>query len=179
MDIGRHFAQWMPFFAGKLWVAFCVRKFGSQGQLLGGSPMFSPTAGQSLGITQYLVAGIATFVGSKLAGTSKLLSATEFQRGCFDFIFTKLLWTEGIARSEVAQGYFGATPSYQPRTGQTWLTRGNRSVAMQGFGDELVQRSPLDGALGDELVHRSPLDGDINYRAYTREGDPFRASYNV
>lgn len=170
--------KWLPAFAGKLFVAFAVRKVGGLGggQLLGGAPIQSPTAGQSWGLGQYIVAALAAHFGAKLF--KRVLNPSEFRRGGLDLLFTKLIWTEGIARSDWAKQQFGNTgPSYSPSTGQTWLSTGGRSVAMQG---ELVEASPLDG----ELVEASPLDGHrgmpgASMASYhpTESADPYVTNY--
>ncbi len=166
--------KWLPAFAGKLFVAFAVRRIGALGgqQLLGGGPVISPTAGTSWGFGQYIVAGLATHFGSKLF--KSVLDPSGFRRGGYDLILTKLVWTEGIARSPWAAEAFGNYgPRYSPRTGQTWLsTPGGGSVAMQG---ELVEASPLDG----ELVEASPLDGSPVSASYGPgdTGDPYVDRY--
>lgn len=165
----------MPFFAGKLFTAFVVRKWGAlgggAGQLLGGGPVQSWTAGQSWTMGQYILAGLAAHFGAKLFGRSKMLNASAFRKGGFDLIFTKLMWTEGIARSEWAKQQFGnaGNVAYSPGTGQTWLSQGGQSVAMQG--GVLVEASPLDG----ELVTATPLDGMASYTSPA--ADPYRAAY--
>lgn len=170
--------KWLPAFAGKLFVAFAVRKVGTLGggQLMGGAPIISPTAGQSWGLGQYVVAALATHFGSRLF--KRVLNPSEFRRGGYDLILTKLVWTEGIARSDWAKAQFGNLgPSYSPATGQTWLsTPSGRSVAMQG---ELVAASPLDG----ELVEASPLDnthsasGGRAMTSYRESEDPYVTQY--
>lgn len=171
--------KWLPAFAGKLFVAFAVRKVGGLGggQLLGGAPTQSPTAGQSWGLGQYIVAALATHFGSKLF--KRVLNPAEFRRGGYDLLLTKLVWTEGIARSDWAKEQFGNySTSYSPSTGQTWLSAGGRQVAMQG---ELVESSSLDG----ELVEASPLDGSnggqrgagmMPYHA-SESNDPYVTNY--
>lgn len=165
-------SKWLPAFAGKLFVAFAVRRIGTLGgqQLLGGGPVISPTAGTSWGFGQYIVAGLATHFGSKLF--KRVLDPAGFRRGGYDLILTKLVWTEGIARSPWAAEAFGNYgPSYNQRTGQTWLsTGGGRSVAMQG---ELVEASPLDG----ELVEASPLDGMSSAYGPGPSSDPYVSNY--
>ena len=183
--MGTQLKRWGPFFAGKLWVAYAVRRWGnlggSPGQLLGGGPVQSQFAGQSWALGQYVVAGLALWVGGKLARMVNL-DVSQFRAGCYDAIFTKLLWTEGIARSPAAKAAFGNI-RYNPRTGQKWMSTGRgRYVAMQGFGDELVTASALDGgrAMGDELVTASALDGPRGYGYVNAQGsstDPFRSAY--
>lgn len=123
------------------------------GQLLGGGVMQSQTAGGSWSAAQYAIAFVGAHFGAKIFG--KFFSPTEFQRGARDLIFTKLVWTELIGRSQWAKQQFGGF-RYNRNTGTTWLTGGGRAVSMQG----LVQASPLDG-----LVQASPLDG-TGYGSY-------------
>ena len=93
---------------------------------------------------QYVVAAIAVWIGSKTIGRF-MRDEAGFRRGGVDLILTKLVWTEGIARSQWAKSTFGNYPSvrYDPGTGQTWLNQGGQWAAMQG--GELVDASPLDG----------------------------------
>ncbi|TPV95536.1 MAG: hypothetical protein B7733_09425 [Myxococcales bacterium FL481] len=140
-----------------------MRRWGSLGgvggQLLGGGPVQSWTAGTSLTFGQYILGALAVHFGSKIFG--KFLNAEEFRRGGYDLLLTKLVWTEGIARSDWARSQFGNVGvRYSPDTGQTWLSQGGQWAAMQG---ELVEASPLDG----ELVEASPLDGSPTH-AYGR-----------
>lgn len=150
----------VPRLAGKLFVAWAVQRFGQQGgaSLIGQTGYTSPTAGGSWNSTQYVVAVLAAAVGSRLFG--RWVSAAEFKRGAMDLILTKLVWTEGIARSAWAQQTFGNVAEgtiSRDNQGQTWIFSAGRWQAMQG----LVEASPLDG-YGD-LVEASPLDGAAGY----------------
>jgi hypothetical protein len=164
-----------PRFLGKLWVAWAVRRWGAQfgGGGLFGTPQTSPTAGESWTLGQYFIGYLALTVGSNFFG--RWVSPAQFRQGGIDLLFTKLAWTEGIARSQWAQTQFGAATYGQAEgdvqqtpDGQTWLQQGGQWVALQG---QLVQSSPLDGA----LVSASPLDGAGSYgmgHQLTPETDP-------
>jgi hypothetical protein len=184
----------MPRLAGKLWTSWVVRRWGALGgaggQLLGGGPVQSWTAGSSWTLGQYGLAILAAHFGSKLFG--KVLDAGDFRQGCWDLILTKLIWTEGIARSDWAKSQFGS-PRIRGnrRTGQAWLQQGGQWEALQGahgMGDTIVDAGALDGPMGDTIVTANQLDGlmhpgtpdAIAQRArWTGSGDvnPWNAAY--
>lgn len=146
--------KFFPSLAGKLAVAWAVRRWGGDGSIMGDMRL-SPTAGESWSMGQYLVAGIVAQYGGKLFG--RFLNAAEFRRGAWDLILTKLIWTEGISRSDWAKQQFGTAESaiaYDPTVGQSYINQGGSYNAMQG----LVGKSALDG-----LVESSPLDGPTSY----------------
>lgn len=149
-SIASEVKSFMPRLAGKLAVAWAVRRWGGPGSIFG-DMRASPTAGESWSMGQYLVAGLVAQYGPKLLG--KFVNPTEFRRGAWDLILTKLIWTEGISRSPWAQQQFGTTDSaiaFDPGVGQMYLNQGGQWSAMQG----LVESSALDG-----LVEASPMDG--------------------
>ena len=87
----------------------------------------------------------------------KFVNASEFKRGAWDLILTKLIWTEGISRSDWAKKQFGNTEGaigWDRNTGQSYINQGGSMNAMQG----IVGASALDG-----IVESSPLDGGVNY----------------
>lgn len=144
----------LPRLAGTLATAWAVRQFGKPGGLFGTS-FTSPMMGNSWGWSQYAIAGIVAMWGPKLLG--KFVNAKEFQRGAVDLIIQKIVWTEGIARSDWAQRQFGNDIGIDSGTGQMYLDQGGGNyAAMQGY-DGLVEASPLDG-----LVEASPLDGETS-----------------
>lgn len=144
----------LPRLAGTLATAWAVRQFGKQGGLFGTAHV-SPTMGESWGWSQYAIAGAVAMWGPKLLG--KFVSPKEFQRGAVDLIIQKLVWTEGIARSEWAVKQFGNDVGLDPSSGQMYMNQGGDNwSAMQGY-DGLVEASPLDG-----LVEASPLDGSVS-----------------
>jgi hypothetical protein len=162
--------------AGKLAVAFAVRRWGSGGGLFG-TPSVSPTQGESWGPGQYLTAVLAMHFGAKLFG--RFVAPAEFRRGAADLITSKLVWTEGISRMPMMQQAFGG-PVRLDDGGQVWVDQGGQWDAMQG----LVEGSALDG-----LVEGSALDGgwlppgtDSQFAlraAYQGSGyaSPFQAAY--
>lgn len=154
LGLGKEFGDFLPRLAGKLVVAWVVRRYGTSGSLFGGAPTTSQTAGTSWTLGQYLLAYLAAVYGSKLFG--RVLDSGKFREGAMDLILTKFVWTEGIARSDWARQQFGAPQvRWSPQTGQSWLAQGGQWSAMQGgMGDALVEQSPLDG-----LVEATPLDG--------------------
>jgi len=154
--LSKEFSDFLPRLAGKLVVAWVVRRYGSTGQLFGGGPVNSQTAGQSWTFGQYILAVLAAHFGSKVFG--RVISGEKFREGAIDLILTKFVWTEGIARSDWAKTQFGSPQiRYSPRSGQSWLAQGGQWSAMQG----LVEASPLDG-----LVEASPLDGNAGRGGY-------------
>jgi hypothetical protein len=149
-------SRFLPSLAGKLFVSAVVKRFGTQGGSLFGGPQSSPTVGGSWSMGQYLAALLAANLGAKVFG--RFLNAAEFRRGGMDLILTKLVYTEGLARSPGLQAILGNVPENQIRVdadGQTYLQQGGRWVAMQG---PLISASPLDG-----LVEAAPLDGPPGY----------------
>lgn len=153
--LGKEFGDFLPRLAGKLVVAWVIRRYGAQGQLFGGAVRNSPMAGGSWTLGQYVLAYLAAHFGAKVFG--RVLDGTKFREGAMDLIMTKFVWTEGFSRSTWAQQQFGAPQvAYSPGSGQSWVAQGGQWSAMQGtgMGDALVSESPLDG-----LVESSPLDG--------------------
>jgi len=156
--------RWGWRFAGKLAASFVIRKFGSPGNLTGGPAYQSPTAGSSLTIGQYIMASMTVRVIAHLGKRFFGAGAQQLIEGADDLLLTKLVWTEGISRSQWARGAFGNVNgriAYTP--GQMWVGQHGQWNAMQGLGSELVQASPLDGPLGSELVQASPLDGPMGH----------------
>lgn len=145
----------MPYFLGKLTVSYAIRRWSGRGQLLGGAPVKSYTAGSSLTAGQYLVGLVALHLAAGVFSRMSFINRGDFLKGGYFFLFTKLVWTEGFARNDWARQAFGNV-RYSPDTGQTWVQQGNQYVAMQG---ELVEASPLDG----ELVEASALDGGLSH----------------
>lgn len=143
----------LPRLAGKLAVAWAVRRWGGTGSVWGGGVVTSPTAGESWTWKQYGIALLVAQFGPKVFG--KFVDASGFRQGAMDLIVTKAVWTEGIARSPWAQQQFGTGDVMaDPGNGQLYWDQGGRQVAMQG----LVQASSLDA-----LVEASPLDGPNDY----------------
>lgn len=158
-QLSRQVKGWAPRFLGKLWVAWLVRRWGGRGQLFGGDVVQSYTAGASLSFGQYILGAIGVHVGAMVFGSFKFINKAEFLDGGYDYLLTKLVWTEGFARNGWAKQQFGNV-RYSPGSGQTWVQQGDQWAAMQGaMGDALVEASPLDG----ELVEASPLDGTGSY----------------
>ena len=148
----------LPRLAGTLAVAWAVRQFGKGGGLFG-QQFTSPTMGESWGWSQYAIAGAVAMWGPKLLG--KFINAKEFQRGAVDLIVQKLVWTEGIARSDWAVQQFGNTIGIDSGSGQMYMDQGGGNyAAMQGYGN-LVEASPMDG-----LVEASPMDGSHGMSSY-------------
>lgn len=156
--ITREFQRFMPRLAGKLWVAWVVRRWGALGgaggQLLGGGATQSWTAGSSWTLGQYILAGVAIHFGSKIFG--RVMPAEQFREGGWDLILTKLVWTEGISRSDWAKAQFGSPRvAYSPGSGQAWMEQGGQWSALQGE-ERIVEASPLDGT---RIREASALDG--------------------
>ena len=145
----------LPRLAGTLATAWAVRQFGKSGGLFG-QQFTSPMMGESWGWSQYAIAGAVAMWGPKLLG--KFINAKEFQRGAVDLIVQKLVWTEGIARSDWAVRQFGNTIGIDSGSGQMYMDQGSGNyAAMQG----LVEASPMDG-----LVEASPMDGSHGMSSY-------------
>lgn len=157
LGLGSVFAEMknaLPRLAGTLATAWAVTQFGKRGGLFSQSHT-SPMMGESWGWGQYAVAGAVAMWGPKLLG--KFVNAKEFQRGAVDLIIQKLVWTEGIARSDWAVQQFGNDIGLDRSTGQMYVDQGGGDYsAMQGYRG-LVESSPLDG-----LVGASPLDGQTS-----------------
>ena len=148
----------LPRLAGTLATAWAVRQFGKSGGLFG-QQFTSPMMGESWGWSQYAIAGAVAMWGPKLLG--KFINAKEFQRGAVDLIVQKLVWTEGIARSDWAVQQFGNTIGIDSGSGQMYMDQGGGNyAAMQGYGN-LVEASPMDG-----LVEASPMDGGHGMSSY-------------
>jgi hypothetical protein len=141
--------DFVPRLLGKLFVAFAVRRWGQQGSIMGGQSQ-SPMYGNSWTLGGYVVAVLATHIGARLFG--KFISSAGFKQGGWDLILTKLVWTEGFARSPWLQQTFGQAEGQVQvgPDGQSWILQGGQWNAMQG----IVESSPLDG-----IVESSPLDG--------------------
>ena len=171
-----------PRILGKLWVVWAVRRWGGQGSLWPGAPaMQSPFAGRSWTIGNYIVGYIALrLAAGALARARGSAWAHQFFHGGFDALATKLVWTEGFARSPWLQQQFGhhhhhmgqlmtASPLdgmgategqvHEDQSGQTWMYMDGAWQALQGHDayGQLVTASPLDGF--GQLVTASPLDG--------------------
>lgn len=143
----------LPRLIGRLAVAWAVRRWGGTGSLWGNGVVTSPSAGVSWNWNQYMVASLVAAFGPKLFG--KFVNATEFRRGAVDIIITKLVWTEGISKSQWAVQQFGTGGDIMGdnSTGQLYVNQGGSYNAMQGYGD-VVEASALDG-----LVEANALDG--------------------
>ena len=138
---------------GKLATAWAVRRWSQSPGGIFGTAHTSPTAGEGWSLPQYAIAGAVAMWGPALL--RRFVNPSEFRRGAVDLMLEKLVWTEGLARSQWAQNAFGTGDvGYNGSSGQTYVQQGNRWNAMQG----LVAASPLDG-----LVEASALDGDPSY----------------
>jgi len=173
-SIGSDFRDAIPRFLGKLWVAWAVRRWGAQFGTGGmfGQAHVSPTAGESWTFGQYALGYIAANFGARMFARMLHIDAAKFRQGGLDLVFTKLFWTEGIARSQWAQTQFG-TPHYghqmlgqaegdvrEGPNGQLWMMQNGQWIALQGaHGGQLVTASKLDG----QLVAASRLDGVGSY----------------
>lgn len=142
---------------GKLFVSFCVQRWGRGGGLFSSGARTSVFAGQSWTFRNYVVALAAGYFGAK--ALSKFgwgrAYAKDFWTGAFTAITSKLLWTEGFARSPLLQTAFGRYPNnvaVDP-SGTTWIQRDGAWQSM--MGGQLVDASSLDG----QLVDASSLDG--------------------
>jgi hypothetical protein len=158
----------LPYGLATLAQAFTVRKWGDTwgvGVLGPAQLAGSGYRGQAWTLKNYLIAGATGWLGAKLIARTRWGShaAAIFWRTSIENIFTRLVWTEFVARSAWGQQYFGAMPEGQP--GQVFDDgRGNRFlmaangqwVSMQGVGGygELVQAGPLGYG---ELVRAGPL----------------------
>lgn len=186
----REFEGFLPRFAGKLIAAVAAKRFG--GGSLFQPPTSSVFAGTSWSGQQYLAAAIGVMVGAAILPrfAPRLFNARAIRQGGFDAIFTKFLWTEGIARSKWATWAFGQSEGQirvDPSSGQTYLYQGGQWQAMQGaYGDTLVSAGPLDDTLvtasplDGTLVRASPLDyGGIGYRVNSNmsDADKFKTLY--
>lgn len=185
--------SWIPAMVGKLAVTWVVQRMGGMG--VGGSLTSftqtppSVTAGGQWSMYQYLAAGVVAQYGGKLLG--KYVNAAEFKRGAWDMILTKLVWTEGIGRSEWAVKQFGADGdvSYDPGSGSMLMEQGGRLNYMQG--SQLVEQSSLDGLrmandldggdyefVGNDLGHYTPSPTEASIHQGTGSNDPYVTAYS-
>lgn len=179
------FKRFLPRFAGKLAVAYAVKRIGNGGSSFGGGT--SELAGGAWNWQQYMGAIVVAMFGGKLLG--KLVgSEKEFSEAAWDLITTKFVWTEGFSRSPWAVEQFGADGDvrYNENSGTMQIEQGGRWVQMQGLGGgTLVEAGPLDGfgaledgpMLGGTLVEAGPLDGAY-YDPTPVAGPVGRSPYN-
>jgi hypothetical protein len=154
--------KFIPRLAGKLAVAFVVKKLSYEGSTWGGQT--SELAGAAWSWKQYAAAVGVAMYGGKLLG--RFVNATEFAEGAWDLILTKAIWTDGIARSQFAVEQFGdGMVQVAPGTGQSWINQGGQYVNLQG--GTLVDASSLDGGT---LVEASSLDGGTLVEASGMDG---------
>lgn len=153
----------LPVIAGRLWLAYAVRNWGGDwGTSVLGAPTppgtpppASPFAGQQWGFQGYAVGVIASYIGARIIERWKPGWGFHFFRGAIENMATRVVWTEGIARSEWGQKNFGQTAMVADDS------RGNRMVLtpqgwqyMMGPMGQLQTERPLDG-----LEPARPLDG--------------------
>ena len=142
-----------PRFAGKLAVIFVAKMWPTDASLFDKTPIGSASGGHSWSLGRYVLGVGTAYFGGKLV--NGFMDGKAFTEGAMEFLLTKLIWTEFISRSKIADKYIGADGDVMvDGSGQMWLDQGGRQVAMQ---DTLVSSSPLDGA----LVSSSPLDGGM------------------
>lgn len=151
-----------PRMVGQLAVAAAVKfaeRFG--GKSAGGN--MSTAYGEPLSWKQYLAGAAIALLAPKFVG--RFVNAQQFQVGAIDYLLGKLVWTEGIARSQVATRFLGAPDgaTYYDPDGQGWMSDGEQFNAMQG----LVDAGPMDG-----LVDAGPMDGIADWGRSTNT-DPF------
>lgn len=161
-----------PAILGRIWLAFAVRQWGGDwGTSIAGAPAAggtppppSPFAGQQWGFQGYFVGVIAAWAGAHVAERFRPGWGFHFWRGAVENMAARLVWTEGIARSEWGQKHFG-----QMAVGQVADDgRGNRMVLTpQGWQYMMgnpnmgeLQERPLDG-----LQPARALDGLVRERA--------------
>lgn len=183
-SVKREVRSFIPSLAGKLWVAFWVRRMGAAGGLFDATVRQSPTMGGSWGWQQYMVGVIALYIGKNILG--KWVNGSEFFRGGMDLMLTKAVWTEGIARMPTAQQWFGQAEGDITRTpdGQSWLMQGGQWVAMQGLVeadalDGLVEADALDGTGYGQLLPENVSNRFSTRAAYADMGskNPYYANY--
>jgi hypothetical protein len=166
----------LPYGLATLAQAFVVRKWGDTwgtGMLGPAQLAGSPYRGQAWTLKNYLLATAVGWAGAKLISKTGwgAHAGAIWWRATVENMFTRLLWTEVVARWGWAQQNFGAMPArsapgtvYDDGKGNRFLMAANGQwVSMQGYGGygELVQAGPLGelvqaGPLG-ELVQAGPL----------------------
>lgn len=156
----------LPRFAGKLAVAYAVKRVGNGGSSFGGGE--SELAGGAWNWKQYGAAILIAMYGGKLLGKF-VGSPKEFSEGAWDLILQKAVWTEGFSRSEWAKEQFGSQGDvrYDQGTGAMLIEQGGKWVNMQGYhGGTLVEAGPLDGAYYDP----TPIAGPVGRSPYNSQG---------
>jgi len=139
-------------------INFAVLRFGSTGALLGGSA--SPTMGAAWTGRNYAIGLGAAYLISKLAPQLKMDGRTLFRDGVKSLV-SRMVWTEGLARSKWMRDTFGAALQVQDdRYGNRWLTLPDGSqLSMAG----LSAASPMGGlqaasVYGNVDAYEEPID---------------------
>jgi hypothetical protein len=146
----------LPAVLGKMWLAFLARRFGGTwgtSAFGGGETTPSPYHGQSWPVQAYVIGFVGSLVGSKLVNRFWPGRGYHFHRGAVENMLTRLLWTEGFARSPFMQTAFGRVPMHSVAdvpSGTRWALTPQGWVSMMG----LTPARPLDG-----LTPARPLDG--------------------
>ncbi len=162
---------------GRLWLAFAVRRWGDAwGTSVFGPPSAaaaaagatppppSPFHGQQWTFTNYVIGLVAMWGGTMLLRRFRPQWAPHFWRAGIESMATRLVWTEGIARSKWGQetfGQLGQTQVLDDQNGNRWLRTPQGWVAMAG----LQQERSLDG-----LEPARDLDGLREERGIDRYG---------
>lgn len=185
---------------GKVIVAASVRYWGKPG-----TGPSSEMYGGNWSFANYLIGMLAAWAGGELAG--RFISAPmgqEVYKGGYDLVFSKLVWTELIARSPTAQTYLGqgdemAVLAQQANegdllddgSGNRWIMKGGRWVAMQGVLEPataldgvLEPATALDGYYGRPSPYGHLMPPDTSEEAsrvgqFVQRGskDPYHAAY--
>lgn len=91
-------------------MAYAVRNWGDKWGtgVFGGGANTSPFAGQPWTFKNYAIGMVTAYVGGKILHRRNAKWGHNFFRGAVESMAERLLWTEGIGRSNWAQKNFGA-----------------------------------------------------------------------
>lgn len=184
---------WMM--AGDLWIAYVARTWGGDGygkSLFDGKSLTSPYQGQAWTLKHYLIAAATGYGIARVLGRSGRMqqAARAFMNGIKFGVLRRAVWTEGFARSQWAQKYFGdITDAYSDR-GSPWLAvPGGWQQALDGpqvADAPWMMRGPQvaderwmlqgDSPMGHAIVGPGQSDELAMYQ-YTGDKDPYTTAY--
>lgn len=172
IDLGTPFRRAVPTLAGKLMVAWAVRRWGDAE-----TAPYSPTAGSAWTFKNYLIGALTAGIAGEAIGRFwRKPTGQKVYEGGMDLLMTKLLWTEGVARSPMMQTAFGQTDSnsqirqlsaqategdiLDDGKGNRWLMQNGQWVAMMGMGENPYVPQAL-GAANQNPYMPEPLNGEL------------------
>lgn len=164
----RAFGRFVPRIGAKFAVAYVVRQWGGKwGEGIMGQKATSPFAGEGWSLWNYALAGLVAYFGGRVISRYNKEWGRAWADSIWDDMVTRLIWTEGLARSKTAQDYFG-----QDMIGWDDDPYGNRFAVIDGTQYQpamlgIERASPIDG-----LVAAGPMDGLVRAGAWERRRAP-------